>query len=176
MGITKPFALFILLLSAAYATSVSADITQGISPQFHFSTDISITTSFTMSANSTTIVQSGDTVCNGTTLTISPAVDGSKWAVSSLDILSIYPSVTTSGFYPVMIPDSTLNSGQSIRWLPASTYDGELNFVGSNYANEVSQSKSHYNNLAPFDTEPMSYDNGSGPYTNKEGGAEVYCK
>ena len=175
MGITKPLALLILLLSAAYATSVSADITQGISPEFHFSTDMSVTTSFMMSGLNSTTVQSGDTVCNGTTLTINPTVSA-DWAISSLDIVSIYPTSSGSGYYPTMISDSTVNTDMGIRWLPASTYDGELNFVGSNYANEVSQSKSHYNNLQPFDTEPMSYDNGSGTFANKEGGAEVYCK
>lgn len=179
---TKLFALLVLL-SAASATSTSADMTMGIQPSFHFSTDMSVNAYSTISmvsgnTSTPTIIKDGDTVCAGSTLSISPTISAS-WASSSLDIVSIYPTSSGTGYYPAMIPDSTVNYNQAIRWLPSSTYDSQINFVGSNYANEVTEdepSQSHYNNLQPFVTEPMAYNNGSGTFQNKEGGANVYCK
>jgi len=176
-------AILLLLLSAAHATNVNAQywMTSGMS-DYHFNTDMQFTTDFTLSVVSGSVASgnpanlaSGDTVCQGATVRVTPTVNA-KWATSSLDIDSIYPTCLSYGYCPAMISYSTINYNRNIKWLSGSTWDTYDGYG----ADPTSQVISHYTGLGTFHDQSVTYITSSGgAYTtnnDKRAGANIFCK
>ncbi len=184
----KAFAIlpvFILLVSLAYATDVTANYQNTLPTKgYHFNTDMRLTSDVTFAVASGGVVsgnaaglQPGDTVCSGATVTSTPAVSA-KWAVSSLDVLSMYPEGDLT-YTPLMPTGPAVSTNKDIKWLSAATYDkhdayGDANNFIFNWDDPFA--KTMYNELATFYNQPVSYRNTTGTYNNKEGGANVFCK
>ena len=174
--------VLVMLVSGVYSTNVNADFTDhsDTNPQFHVSTDMQLTTDFTLSLVSGEVVsgnsadlQSGDAVCSGAVLRATPTVN-SKWAVSSLNAVSSYPYCDVPGC--AMIPYGGVNTNRNVAWLPAGTWNAQKTFGDSN---DVSQNTGNWDTLghSNFETEPVTYSMFPGESnSSKEGGVGVFCK
>jgi hypothetical protein len=177
--------LFLLLASAVQATDVNAEFQNNLpAKDYHFNTDMRFITNFGLSVVSGTVVsgnpnnlQSGDTVCTGVVVKVTPTADA-NWATSSVDIYSMYPSCSPT-YCPIPPDAGGATTNNPIKWLAPAAYNSYDSYGDSNnfYLNWGDQiAKTAYNDLGPFYNEPGSFNNGSGVYTNKEGGASVLCK
>jgi hypothetical protein len=173
------FSILIFFGAFAFATDVAGNFRSDVGEPYHFNTNMQFTTDFTLSASTSGDVvsgnpsnlQTGDIICSGATLNVNPTVNA-KWAVSSLDIDSLFPDCFTGGC-PVMIDYSTTNTNQNIKWVSNSQYNDHNTFGDGN---PFSQSTSRYNDLATFHYQPATYYNASGTYSNKRAEANVFCK
>lgn len=173
------FSILIFFGAFAFATDVTGNFRSDVGEPYHFNTNMQFTTDFTLSASSSGDVvsgnpsnlQNGDVICSGATLTVNPTAN-TKWAVSSLDIDSLYPDCFTGGC-PVMIDYSTLNTNQNIKWITTAQYNDHNSFGDGN---PFSQSPSRYDDLATFHYQRATYYNASGTYNNKRAEANVFCK
>jgi hypothetical protein len=173
------FSILIFFGAFAFATDVTGNFRSTVGEPYHFNTNMQFTTDFTLSASSSGDVvsgnpsdlQSGDIICEGATLTANPSVN-SKWAVSSLDIDSLFPDCFTGGC-PTMISYATTNTNRNIKWITSSQYTDHNNFGDGN---PFSQSTSRYNDLATFHYQPATYYNATGTYSNRRIEGNVFCK
>jgi hypothetical protein len=183
MSYKKIVVVFLLLFSCLHATNVNAEFRNNL-PDYRFDTDMQLTTDFTLSVVSGTVasgdpndLQSGDAVCSGAVLSVEPTVN-SKWAVSDLDILSLYPECSVT-YCPAMVNAGPVSTGAEIRWLAPAVYDehdeyGDIADFVYNWNDAFTQDK--YNDLEPFQDQPVTYRNLTGDYPNREAGVNVYCK
>ncbi len=175
-----------LLVSTAYATDVGANFTS-ISPRSYFNTTMRFNTTVTFAVVSGSVVsgnaanlQTGDTVCTGTTISATAAMN-TIWGVGTTTIVSLYPSCSGSpgAYCPAMINAGAQTSNLAITWLPSFTYDSEATAA----AGGSTQDPIHRATLggdSVFHNEPVTYYNGtvSNPqyFSGKEGGAGIFCK
>lgn len=185
MKATAILPVFVILLSVACATDVAANY-QNILPArgYHVNTDMRLTSDVTFAVTSGTVIsgnaanlQPGDTVCAGATVTSTPTVSA-KWAVSGLDVLSIYPEGDMV-YTPPMIPGPAVSTNRDIAWLSQAVYD-KHDAYGDGTTHifnwDDAFTKTMYNELATFYNQPVSYRNTTGTYNNKEAGVNVFCK
>ncbi|MFH0884470.1 MAG: hypothetical protein V1861_02060 [Candidatus Micrarchaeota archaeon] len=171
-----------ILFAASFATNVNNAHYTGSAavPEIYFDTDMQFTSDFTLSLLSGDIssgdpnnLQTGDEVCSGATLRVVPTVS-TKWATPDLDTVALYYTCY-GGYCPAMISYGTVNSNRNIAWLSSATWNSQKSFGDSN---DYSVLESDYNTLgvSNFHTQTVSYANGTGIYSNKEGGAGMFCK
>lgn len=171
--------LVLVLLASAFADDFGADYTT-TAPPWHFNTDMRMTTDFTLSLVSGSVehgdpanLRSGDSVCSGAVVRVNPTFN-SKWAVSRLDLFSVYPDCDPATYCPAMISYSggpSLN--KDVRWLDPAVYDDNFN-QGDRFG--FTNLPARHDQLATFYTQPVTYENDTGTYPNKEGGANIFCK
>jgi hypothetical protein len=173
------FSILIFFGAFAFATDVTGNFRSDVGEPYHFNTNMQFTTDFTLSASTSGDVvsgnpsnlQTGDIICSGATLNVNPTVNA-KWAVSSVDIDSLFPDCFTGGC-PVMIDYSTVNTNQNIAWISTAQYNDHNNFGDGN---PFSQSTTRYNDLGTFHYQPATYYNATSTYNNKRAEANVFCK
>ncbi len=173
------FSILIFFGAFAFATSVPGNFQNYVGEPYHFNTNMQFTTDFTLSASSSGDVvsgnpsnlQTGDVICSGATLNVNPSVN-SKWAVSSLDIDSLFPECPTGGC-PTFISYSTTNTNRNIKWITSSQYTDHNTFGDGNL---LTQDTSRYDDLATFHYQPVTYHNLSGTFANRRGEGNVFCK
>ncbi|MEW6722606.1 MAG: hypothetical protein AB1324_05065 [Candidatus Micrarchaeota archaeon] len=175
-------AFFALLVATIFATNVNNANYQASDGTWHFDTDMQFTSDFTLSADPSDVasgnaanLQSGDAVCSGATITVTPTVT-SRWATPDFAAVSIYPTCG-GGFCPAMINAGGVSSNRNIRWLSGATWDNHKSFGDSN---DWSQDPSRHDALLAaggFDNQPVTWNNNTGEFhAGKEGGAAVFCK
>ncbi|HSB47551.1 MAG TPA: hypothetical protein VLD37_06050 [Candidatus Bilamarchaeum sp.] len=176
---------FVLLTFAAF--SVPANF-QNNHPGLgdRFNTDMQFTTDFTLSVVSGAVasgnpanLQSGDIVCSGAQLQVSPTTN-SKWALSSLDIFGPYPD-GDGLYFPPMVSSGGLATNQNVHWISDSIYTEHNDFGDSGgdfvYDWSTAFAQDKYNDLGgDFHNEPVSWINSSGTFNNKEAGVNVFCE
>ena len=172
------FTLFILWASLIHATDVSANFQNQYPSYYGFNTDMRITTDFPASSNGAAL-SSGDSVCDGAAVTISPSVT-SKWAVSKLDVVSMYGCTPKPDCYAKMIGYSNFNGNKDIKWLSQTVYDENFKYGDATaYAADFSDATSQklYNELSTFYDESIGYVPNPGVPANqsKQGGVNVFC-
>ncbi len=185
MNPLKSIFVFLVLASSFYA--VNADFHNSVSSEgYHFGTDLQFKSDFTLSLVSGGVMgnanpkdlSTGDIVCSGSVLQVSPSFT-SKWAVSKLNILSLYPECGNN-YCPAMVSSGGLSKNKDIRWLSASVYNEHDDYGDSDgdYVYDISQpfTQNKFNDLKPFVNEPVTYRNLQGDFSNKEAGVNVYCK
>jgi hypothetical protein len=173
------FSILIILSTITYATNVNANFRSTVGEPYHFNTDMQFTTDFTLSVTSGDVasgdpddIRSGDVVCSGATIEVNPTVDA-KWAVSSIDIDSLYPDCPGFGYCPEMISYSAFNDDINIGWISNSKFNDHDDFGDSN---PFSTSTSRYDDLGTFHYQRATYYNISGTFNNKRIQANVFCK
>ncbi|MDD5171704.1 MAG: hypothetical protein PHF60_01565 [Candidatus ainarchaeum sp.] len=178
-----PLLFSILLLSVCSGTTVDANFDNLLSG-YYFNTDMSFTSDFTLSTDADYVIdgdandlQNGDSVCSGAVLNVMPTTS-TKWAVSDLSIKSLYPECSVS-YCPAMESGGSVSHNKAIKWLSGSVFDEHDDYGDSSgfvydYSQTFAQEK--YGDLGTFYDQPMTYHNLSGDYSNKEGGANVFCK
>ena len=188
--LTVTFSISVLLISIflasfTYATDVSADFGNALTGEGqHFATDLRFTTDFTLSLVSGSVasgdpnnLQSGDAVCTGATIRVAPTVNA-KWAVTSLNVVSSYPC--SDAYCPAMIPAGAVSTNRNIKWLSTAIFNKHDSW-GDDYDLLYdwgdSQTQEYYNDLAPFDVQPVTYmPVPPTTYSGKEGDVKVFCK
>lgn len=174
------FSVFLLFVSTIYATNINdANFRASIS-EYHFKTDMQFTTDFTLSLHSGEIlegnpndIETGDIVCAGSVLRVTPTYT-SKWATSSdIDIDGLHPFCEGDPC-PSMISYTSVNTNKDVEWLSTSVFNDHDDFGQSN---DFSESSARYNELGTFHNQRVSYHPRSGVwFSNKRGGANVFCK
>ncbi len=191
--------LLLLLVSTVSATSVNANFKNwkpylcNPAGDCHISTNMQLNSGFTLSlvsgevgstTNPSNIVN-GDVVCKGATLKVTPTLD-TKWAVSSFDALSLYPSCSPA-YCPQMQSAGGVSTNQNIHWVSSAIFSEHTAFGATasyvfNWNDPFAQDK--YNDVGgDFHVQPVSYIvdssyvyGGAGTYSGKKGGANVFCK
>jgi hypothetical protein len=146
-----------------------------------------LTTSFSISTSPADVVsgsasnlQSGDTVCRGAVLDVTPIVS-STWATSgAIKIFSSYPPCGKS--CPALPPVGATTNNAQINWLDSATYSSYYDAITSGSApfylawpgaGDLTQTA--YDAFAPFYDQPVSYNNGTTVTANSEGNVSVLC-
>jgi hypothetical protein len=113
---------------------------------------------------------------------VTPTVD-SLWATPSLNIVSPYPAakeISPGNYYsPPMIPYTTINANQQIKWLDKDIYDeadsfGDTSSFVFDYRNSFAKDK--YDDLGTFYNQKVTYSTKQADHSNKRAGANVFCK
>ncbi|MFH1785553.1 MAG: hypothetical protein ABH842_03925 [Candidatus Micrarchaeota archaeon] len=192
----KYFFAFLLLSSVLFATNVNADFEQQ-SSGYQTDTSMQFTTSFVLSLHSGEVIsgdpndlETGDSVCTGARLTITPTVNA-KWATSGgspdFDADAIFP-VCDPAYEPYCPSTSSLGSvsnNRNINWLSSSrrsyfvshfSSPNDYLYGYSDHSN-LAELQSVYNELSPFSSQPVTYhvEFGGPTYSNKRGEVGVYC-
>ncbi|MCI0504402.1 hypothetical protein L0Y65_06900 [Candidatus Micrarchaeota archaeon] len=177
----KLLAMLFVLSAFAFATNVNNANFQGSDSIWHFDTDMQFTSDFTLSLVSGEVasgnpanLQTGDEVCSGATLRVTPTVSA-KWATPDFAAVAIYPTCG-GGYCPAMIASGGASSNRNIGWLSTSAWNTQKSFGD---ANDFSQDSAKYSALGEsnFANQPITYNNVTGEFhNNKEGGAAVLCK
>jgi hypothetical protein len=175
------FVALLLFAATALATNVNNAVYEGTDSTYHFDTDMQFTTDSTLRVISGSVVsgdpnnlQSGDTVCSGAVVRVTPAVTA-RWATPDFAAVGIYPTCG-GGYCPAMISYNTVNQNRNIAWLSSATWNTHKTFATTN---DFSQSETKYNELGAsnFYLQRVTYTNVTGQFLqNKEGGAGVFCK
>lgn len=173
-----------LLFSAAFALDANF---QNNHPGYgdKFNTDMSFSTSFTLSlvsgamaSGNSADIQTGDKVCSGSVLRITPTYS-SKWALTKADILAAYPECTVA-YCPTMVNSGGVSTNKNVKWISDAVYTEHNDYgdSGGDYVFDWSTpfAQDKYNDLATFYNEPVTWVNSTATYANKEGGANVFCK
>ena len=173
MNLRTIIVLFVVLAQFSYAATTTIDnanYTGGMS-KWYFASDMQFTTTFTVAANGTTL-QAGDSVVDGSTLTVTPSITAT-WATPDLAIVSIYPNCLAG--CPTLINSTGVNTNRPIVWLASATFNHHQTLGTSNDWNNNATLAAQ---LEPFATQPMTFDPGSSRplQYNKAGGANMYCK
>jgi len=172
--------VFLLLVSTIYATNINDANFRASIADYHFKTDMQFTTDFTLSLHSGEIIEgnpadleTGDVVCVGSVLRVTPTYN-SKWATSSdIDIDGLHPFCEGDPC-PSMITYTSVNTNKDVEWLSTSVFNDHQDFGESN---DFSESSSRYNELGTFHNERVSYNPRVGVwFSNKRGGANIFCK
>ncbi|MBI5047190.1 hypothetical protein HZC07_05690 [Candidatus Micrarchaeota archaeon] len=174
----KIMIFFLMALLAVYGTATTVQGTWDyINPGQSFTTDLRFNTAFTTALLSGQQINS-TAYCRGATIALTPSYT-STWAVSNLRISSPYPTCSSGGSYcPTMPSGGAANSNTNIEWLSSSAYNSAYNFGQNSFAADFSRqsTQNRYNELnGAFFTQPMNYNNGSGVYSNRQGGANIFC-
>ena len=185
-GFIGAFIILALLVSIGYSAVSSISSTTNVNlgnkiSDFKFDTNVQFTETISVASDSKTLDSSSKNdlgnngvICPGK-LTISPSISGS-WAVSKLDVLSIYPDCNpSSGKCPVMSNYSTV-SKQEIGWISQNDYNSAYNFlISTDYYDQTNPPPSYL--LSPLHNQKTSYIIYSPTtYKNKLGKQNLFCK
>ena len=150
---------FFLLCAMLHATDVTANFQNNYPQYFHFNTNMRLTTDFTATTGNTTVTNGGN-VCGNSSIHIAPTTS-TKWAVSSLDVESSYPTCDPAPAYcPAMINAGSVATNSDIHWLAPSVFDDQKAFADAGgYIFDYSQplSQQYYGELSVFVNQPVTW-------------------
>jgi hypothetical protein len=156
--------------------SLRADF-QASLPEFHFQTDmvfrpgmrVSLVSGEMLSGDPENI-RSGDAVCSGAVLRLTPSVDA-RWALCELDIVSSYPACSGEEHCQMIDYPGDINRNQPVAWLA----DGGEN-IRFGEINDISLNPARGRALGIFHNQPVTYSGLTDEFiAGKEGGANVFC-